>query len=143
MSTSFESTVDLTLRTSMRALRWAFGLHALCLVLLMLAEPPRMALIGLAALIGLSWLFTRRHAALGFGPKAIQRMVWHADGRWTLYRGKGAAVDAELAPDSIVRGSMLLLRFRIDGEPAASRLILGDELPEESLRQLRARLSVA
>lgn len=127
----------------MRALRWAFGLHALCLVLLMLADPPRTALIGLAALIGLSWLLTRRHPALGFGPKAIQRMVWHPDGRWTLYRGKARPVDAELAPDSIVRGSLLFLRFRIDGASTTSRLILGDELAVESLRQLRARLSVA
>lgn len=125
----------------MRALRAGFVLHLLCLVLLLAAQPPPLFLLGLAALFGASWIWTRRHPALGFGPRAIVRLVWHADGGWTLHRADGAQIDAEMLSDSIVRGVCLVLRFKTAAGGAVTRLVCGDELSAESQRRLRARLS--
>lgn len=143
MTNEFGMTVDLTLKPSVRAVLWAYGLHVLCLILLLLAQPPTAVMVGFAAAFGLSWFKLRRHPAFGYGPKAIQRIVWHVDGSWTLHRGNGQSTEAVLDPGSIVRGPALLLRFRIEGAPRASRLITGDEIDAEALRQLRARLSAA
>lgn len=146
-SNSFASTVELNLRPSVRGLRWLFTLHALAMALLLVAQPPAPALLGTAAAMGASWLWLRRHPVLGFGPRALVRLVWHAEGGWTLSRADGALVDGELLGDSVVRGFCLVLRFRCGGHgspcSSATRLICGDELPAESLRRLRARLSVA
>ncbi|MFP5304752.1 MAG: hypothetical protein ACLGI7_02875, partial [Gammaproteobacteria bacterium] len=83
----------------MRALRAAFVLHLICLALLLAAQPPWPLMLALAAGFGGSWLWLRRHPALGFGPRAPTRLVWHAEGGWTLHRADGAALDAELADD--------------------------------------------
>ncbi|HEY1075758.1 MAG TPA: protein YgfX [Fontimonas sp.] len=143
MTGEFGTTLDLTLKPSVRAVLWAYGLHVLCLILLLLAQPPTSVMIGFAVAFGLSWFTLRRHPAFGYGPKALQRIVWHADGSWTLHRGSGQTAEAQLDPGSIVRGPLLLLRFRIEGAPRTARLITGDETDAEALRQLRARLSVA
>ncbi|MEW6166539.1 MAG: hypothetical protein AB1651_02395 [Pseudomonadota bacterium] len=127
----------------MRALRAAFVLHLVCFALLLAAQPPWPAMLALGAGFGGSWLWTRRHPALGFGPRAPIRLVWHGEGGWTLHRADGAALDAELADDSIVTGSWLILRFRLAAGGTAARLLFGDELAPEMLRRLRARLSVA
>lgn len=136
-------TVDLPLRPSMRALRIAFVLHLSCLALLIAAQPPTLPLVALASAVGASWLWVRRHAAFGFGTRALVRLVWHGDGSWTLHRADGAQLQAQLLGDSIVRGPWLVLRFGADGAARGLRLICGDELSEESLRRLRARLSAA
>jgi toxin CptA len=143
MTNELGMTVDLTLKPSMRAMLWAYGLHVFCLILLLLAQPSTAVMIGFAAAFGLSWFTVRRHPAFGYGPKAIQRIVWHADGNWTLHRGNGQSAEATLDPGSIVRGPVLVLRFRVEAAKGATRLICGDELDGEALRRLRARLSVA
>ncbi|WP_169577480.1 protein YgfX [Sinimarinibacterium sp. CAU 1509] len=141
-SNSFASTVDLSLRPSFRALRWLFGLHALMLALLMASGLPTAPMLTLLAAIAGSWLWLRRHPSLGFGPQAVTRLIWHADGSWTAVHANGAQSEVELAEDSIVHSSLLLLRLRHAGRRRSiSRLILGDELDGESLRRLRARLS--
>ncbi len=133
--------IELHLRPSLRALRWAFLLHVACIALLLAAQPPPLPLLGLGAAFAGSWLWVRRHPALGFGPRAWTRLLWHGDGGWTLERADGARVHAELRGDSIVRGTCLVLRFQKADGATTARLICGDELPAESLRRLRARLS--
>ncbi len=125
----------------MRALRWAFGLHALLLALLMASGLPPVPMLVLLAGVAGSWVWLRRHPVLGFGPKAITRLIWHADDSWTAECADGSRSDGELAPDSIVQPSMLVLRLKTGEGRSLSRLILGDELDAESLRRLRARLS--
>ncbi len=142
-SSSFASTVELRLQPSQRLLRAALLLHVACLILLVLAEPPTAALLALAAAVGASWLWVRRHPALGFGPRAIDRMRVHADGRWTLQLGRGEPFDADLLDDAIVRGPLLVLRFRADDGRIHARALGGDEASPEMLRRLRARLMAA
>ncbi len=144
MTNEFGMTVDLRLKPSMRALRLIFILHIVCLGLLPFAMQPGPPMMVLLAAIGLSWLYVRRHAALGFAPRSINRIIWHVDGEWTLHPERGTPVDAELLPGSLVHAWLLILRFRLKPDGAvATRLILGDEAEPESLRRLRARLSVA
>jgi toxin CptA len=140
-SNSFASTVDLSLRPSIRALRWLFGLHALLLALLMATGLPAAPMLVLLVAVAGSWLWLRRHPVLGFGPKAITRLIWHADDSWTAEHANGMRTEGELAADSIVHPSLLLLRLRTPDRRSVSRLILGDEMDAESLRRLRARLT--
>lgn len=142
-SNSFASTVDLSLRPSHRALGLVFLVHALCLGLLPFSMQPGPPMLVVIAAVALSWFYLRRHAAFGLGAQGIQRIVWHADGSWTLHRAQGAPVDAELQSGSVVHHRLLLLRFRLKTGGSATRLLLGDEVDAESLRRLRARLSAS
>ncbi len=142
-SSSFASTVDLTLRPSHRALRAIFVLHIVCLGLLPFSMQQGWPMLVLAFAFALSWMYVRRHAVLGFSAQSITRLVWHADGGWTLHRSHGAPVDAELLPGSLVHPWLLLLRFRLRSGATTARLIAGDEASPDGLRRLRARLSLA
>jgi toxin CptA len=116
-------------------------LHAGCLILLLLAEPPTVPMLGLASAIGLSWLWVRRHPALGFGAHAISRLLVQADGRWTLQAVSGEPFEAQLLDQAVVRGPLLVLRLRAADGRVHTRALAGDEAPPEMLRRLRARLS--
>jgi len=142
-SNSFASTVDLSLQPSHRALRAIFLLHIVCLGLLPFSMQQGWPMLVLACAFALSWLSVRRHPVLGFSAQAITRMVWHADGTWTVYRGRGQPVAADLLAGSLVHPWLLLLRFRLESGASVARLIAGDELAPEALRRLRARLSVS
>ena len=146
-SNAFEATLDLAPRPSARALAALFWLHAVPVVLLMLALEPGvpMTLLGLG--IGGSWMALRRHPVFGYGPRALARLTWHAAGGasahgWTLQEAGGAKHEAELLGDSIVHARLLVLNFRLAGGTRRTRVLLGDELPEEQLRRLRARLAL-
>ncbi len=142
-SNSFVSTVDLTLKPSIRALQIVFALHMVGIALSAFAMPQGWPMALLLLAFAASWLSLRRHPALGFGTQAITRMIWHSEGQWTLYRANGMKLEAELLPGSVVHDWALLLRFRTQGGRKVARLLLGDELPAESLSRLRARLSVS
>lgn len=138
-SSSFESTVDLSLRTSPLAHQLLFWLHVLPLVLLGFGGLDGAAPLALAFAVGLSWLWTRRHPAFGHGPRAITRLTWHADGRWTLQIGSQSG-DAELLDNSYVHRAVLILNFRV-GARRYTRILLGDETSPDALRRMRARLA--
>lgn len=139
-SSSYDATVDIALKPSLRGLMALSLTHALALVILLAAMPdgPGMAVAGL--LVGASWLYTRRHPALGFGRRAVQRLLWRGDGVWQASFGDGTLHAAELAPSSVVTGPVPVLRFRIGGQHA-SRVLFGDEASREAIRCLRARLA--
>ena len=100
------------------------------------------AMWTLIAGFALSWFWLRRHPTFGFGPKALVRLTWHGDESWTLHEAGGAQHTATLRGDSTRHPYALLLRYAIQGGGLRSRLIAGDECDAESLRRLRARLSV-
>lgn len=140
-SGNFESTVELRLGPSRKALMWALWVHALPAAALPFAMAPGMVMVILAALIALSWVGLRHHPALGFGKRAITRLQWSREGEWTIWRA-GASHPVTLLDNSLVHPQLLLLRFRLPDGRTASRLILGDETAAEPLRRLRARLSL-
>ena len=125
----------------MRALALLFWLHAAVLGLALLALRPGPAMAVIAALVALSWLLTRRHPVFGFGPHALARLTWHAHGPWSVHDARGARWDgAELLGNSLVHDRLLVLNFRLPDGERRTRALLGDELDEEALRRLRARL---
>lgn len=127
----------------MRALRMIFALHVLCIGLLPFAVPSGWPMLALLAAFAVSWLSLRRHPALGFGPRALTRIVYHADGGWSIYSGTRER-RVELMRGSLVHRRLLVLCFRdVEGRRRAARVIAGDEVSEDQLRRLRARLSVA
>jgi toxin CptA len=140
-SGNFESTVELRLGPSRKALMWALWVHALPAAALPFAMAPGIVMVILAALIALSWVGLRHHPALGFGPRALSRLQWNAEGEWTVWRG-AASTPAQLLDNSVVHPQLLLLRFRLPDGKTANRLILGDETAAELLRRLRARLAL-
>jgi len=140
-SPGFAATIELAPRPSLRALTILFWLHVALLAALMVVLQPSPGMAGMAALVALSWIMTRRHPVFGFGPNALSRLTWHADGRWTLHDTRGARWDgAELLGSSLVHDRLLVLNFRLADGGKRSRALLGDELDEELLRRLRARL---
>lgn len=124
----------------MRALKLLFVLHIVPVGLLPFAMEPGTSLILLVGTFGVSWLWLRRHAVLGFGKNGLVRLTWHTDGGWTLTESGGGRFKAQLLPSSIVHPRLVLLNFRSESGLRRSRLLLGDELEPDQLRRLRARL---
>lgn len=141
-SPPFDATIDLAPRPSLRALTWLLWIHTAVLVLALAAMPPGPGMAVLAVAVALSWLWARRHAAFGHGPRALTRLTWHADGSWRVSDASGAQHGAELLGSSLVHPALLVLNFRLEGGGRRSRALLGDEVDEESLRRLRARLAL-
>jgi toxin CptA len=139
---SFVATVDVSLRPSIRALQCIFFLHGIPVAALPFAMRPGLPMIALLLCFGGSWLWVRRHPVFGFGPKALVRLVWHEDGRWTVYAPNGAHSDAVLLPHGYRHPALLVLNFQLADGRRRTRVLLGDEADEESLRRLRARLAV-
>lgn len=139
---SSATTVDLRLVPSVKLLKLVSTLHILPLAALPFAMQPGPAMWALIAAFGSSWFWLRRHAALGFGKTALVRLTWHADDSWAVHQADGAQHTASLKPDSTVHPSLLILRYALKDGGTRTRLVAGDELDAESLRRLRARLSV-
>ena len=140
-SPPFDATIDLALRPSLRALAWLFWLHTGVLAAALAALRPGPEMAAAAVGVALSWLWTRRHAVFGYGPRALARLTWHADGSWLLQEASGATLDAELLGDSLVHDRLIVLNFRPKAGGRRSRALLGDEADADSLRRLRARLA--
>lgn len=140
-SPGFSATIDLQLRPSLRAVQAVFALHVAAIALGFLAAPPKWLALALGLLLLISWRRLRRPAVAGYGPAALTRLTWHAEGAdWRVETAGGQAEDAELLGSSLVWPAMLVLNFRLRSGARRSRLLLGDELEPESLRRLRARL---
>ncbi len=141
-SSSFDATIDLAPRPSLRALQVLFWLHVAPLGLMLIALEPGWGMAGLAFALGASWLWLRRHPAFGFGNKALTRLTWHQDGSWTLHPAGGGTLQGRLAGNSLVHARLIVLNFQLTQGGRCSRVLLGDELEPELLRRLRARLRV-
>jgi hypothetical protein len=116
------------------------------LLLAMAALEPGLPMAAVGAGIGASWLWLRRHPVFGYGPRALSRLTWHAAGEgggWTVQEAGGARFDAALLGDSVIHPRLLVLNFRLKDAGRRTRVLLGDELPEEQLRRLRARLAIS
>lgn len=140
-SNNFASTIDLTPGPSMRAFKLLFWLHVIPIAILPFAMKEGPVMLGLLGLIALSWFGLRRHPVFGFGPKALVRLTWHAEGGWTVHDKLGE-YPAELQGNSYVHNALLVLNFRLKNGGRRTRVLVGDEIDAEQMRQLRARLSV-
>jgi toxin CptA len=139
-SNSFAGTIDLTLRPSVRALKWLFALHLLPVAVIPFAMEPGQPMILLAAAFAVSWMWLRRHPVFGFGPRALVRLMWHAEGHWTVREHSGLSAEAELLGSSYIHPRLLVLNFRLKDGSRRSRAILGDEASEAQIQRLQARL---
>ncbi|MGQ0585966.1 MAG: protein YgfX [Gammaproteobacteria bacterium] len=140
-SPPFDGTIELAPRPSIRALTLLFWLHAGVLGLVALALGPSPGMAAVAVLVALSWILTRRHSTFGFGPNALARLTWHAEGSWTVHDTRGARWDGvTLHGSSLVHDHLLMLVFRLPDGETRVRALLGDELDEGPQRRLRARL---
>lgn len=139
---SSATTVDLQLRPSLQLLKIVSTLHMLPLAVLPFAMQPGPAMWALIAAFAGSWFWLRRHAAFGYGQRALVRLTWHADDSWTLHEASGAQHSAQLKGDSSRHPQVLVLRYALKNGGSRTRLIAGDETDAESLRRLKARLAV-
>ena len=139
---SFSSTVDVALRPSVSLLKIGSTLHILPLAALPFAMQPGPVMVALITAFAGSWFWLRRNPALGFGPKALVRLTWHADGTWTVHDASGQQQAATLLGNSLRHPRLLVLRFRVADGKTRTRLLGGDEADADLLRRLRARLSV-
>lgn len=133
-------TVELNPRPGYGALRVALLLHILPLAAMpLLFGSGGWLLLLLAGAVGASWLFVRRHSALGFGPRALVRIVAETDGGWRLEDAAQRRYSATLETGCLL-SQLVVLSFRLDNGRRRQRLLLGDEVDKESLRRLRVRL---
>jgi toxin CptA len=139
-SPNFSTSLDLTLRPSVRAVLVLSALHIGAVALAVLAGPPKWAGLLMALLFLTSWFSLRRHPAFGYGSKALSRLIAHAEGGWTVETAGGQREDAELLGSSVVQSWIMVLNFRLKDGSRRSRAVVGDELDADALRRLRARL---
>lgn len=139
-STAFSTSLDLRLRPSVRVVVTLSLLHMAAVVLTVLAHLPKWAGLGMALLLLASWLTLRRHPAFGYGPRALDHLILHAAGGWTVESAKDGREDAELLGGSVVQPWIIVLNFRLKSGARRSRVLVGDELEPDELRRLRARL---
>jgi hypothetical protein len=139
-SNGFSTSLDLSLRPSVRAVLVLSVLHVAAIVLAVLAGPPKWAGLLIAFLFLLSWFSLRRHPVFGYGPKALNHLILHAEGGWTVENAGGSREDAELLGSSVVQSWIIVLNFRLKDGARRSRAVVGDELDADALRRLRARL---
>ncbi|MGQ0697791.1 MAG: protein YgfX [Panacagrimonas sp.] len=133
--------VELVLKPSSRAHHVLFWLHALPLVLLPIAMESSPIMLCVAAGIGLSWVWLRRHPAFGYGPRALLRIACDAEARWSAQSRDGKRLDVELLGDSYVQSWIIVLNFRDANGRRRTRVLLGDETTPEAFRRLRVRLA--
>jgi toxin CptA len=139
-SSGFSTTLELRPRASLRAVAWLTLLHMGAVALAVLSGLPKCAGLGMALLLALSWFSLRRHAVFGYGPAALTRLIWHAEGGWTVESARFGREQAKLLPGSVLQSWIIVLNFRSEHGARRSRALLGDELDPEQLRRLRARL---
>jgi hypothetical protein len=139
---SFLATIDFALRPSLRVHRMLFFLHLIPLALSVFALQPGVPMMLFAAAMGLSWTWLRRHPAFGFGRHALVRLIWQADGSWTVFDNAGGKFEAELLSRSCVHAQLMVLCFKLSTGERRTRVVLGDELGADPLRRLRARLAM-
>jgi toxin CptA len=139
-STAFNTSLDLSPGPSVRAILALSVLHMGAVVLVVLAQLPKPASLAMALLLLASWFTLRRHPAFGFGPRALHHLILHAAGGWSVESVKDGRGDAELLDGSVVQSWIIVLNFRLKSGRKRSRVLLGDELPADAMRRLRARL---
>jgi toxin CptA len=140
-SPSFDATIDIAPRPSLRALQALFWLHVLPLGLMLIALEPGWRMAVLAGALGASWLWLRRHPAFGYGHKALTRLTWHQDDSWTLHPADGSTLEGRLSGNSLLNARLIVLNFELKQGGRRTRVLLGDELEPELLWRLYARLS--
>ncbi len=142
-SPRFGDTIEFEPGASARAVIALFWVHAVPLALVLATPLQGPVMAGLALLVGGSWLWLRRHPVFGFGPRALVKFRWEADGGWALTSATGEQLKGRLEGNSVLLGPVLVLSFRLDGGGGRTRLLMGDETPPAIQQRLRARLSVA
>jgi hypothetical protein len=139
-STAFSTSLDLSPRPSIRAVVILSLLHVAAVALVVVAGLPKQASMAVVMLLLLSWFTLRRHAAFGYGPRALSHLIQHAAGGWTVESAREGREDAELLAGSTVQSWIIVLNFRLKSGRRRTRVLIGDELDADSLRRLRARL---
>ncbi len=142
MNSSLDSapTIELKPQPSYGALRGLLALHAVPLACIPLLLDDGWLILVLAGAVSASWLYVRRRPALGFGPRALTRLMLHGDGGWILEDGTDMRQSAELLGSSRVLANIVILNFRLERGGRRSRILFGDEVGAGSMRRLRSRL---
>jgi len=150
-STSSASLAEVRFKPSVRMLQALTWIHLLaaCAIIAIFPDRP-MPILSLTMLLSVSWLFSRRATALGFGPLAIQRLIARADGSWWGSRADGLEGLVQILPDSVVLSSLVILQLRWADQKVSTRLIIMPSASEhadfrgacplESMRRLRQQL---
>ena len=141
MSADSAPPVDLAVRPSRQLAGLIFLAHALALGAAAYAPLAPVLLAAAGATVVTSFVvLLRRHAMLR-GRHAVRRIVWSADGRWTLSDGEGAEhADCALLPEPTIGPPLTVLRLKDGAGRTRVLLLLAESAEPDQLRRLRARL---
>lgn len=132
--------IEIELRRSRRVAGFLFVSHALALGAAAYAHLPPVAAAAIAATVLTSFILNfRRHCALE-GRRAVRRVVWNAEGRWTVTDGEGRVHESTLEPNPTVTPELVILRLRGADGVTRTALLLSDSADQDQVRRLRARL---
>jgi hypothetical protein len=119
---------------------WLVLACAACAVVLLGALPVWMQGLAGAAVCAIA-LGLWRAGWIGSRYR-ISRVLWFADGRWSLADPHRSAIPAVLSGDSRLAGDVVWLRWRTAPGRRRSMLLTRGDLPAGQLRKLRARLGI-
>lgn len=124
-------------RRSRRLAAALIGLHGLALLAIGLSTLAPLWQLGLAAaVLWQGWWTWQRHLRLPAG----RRLTWRPDGAWVEERAPGQVQVIEDWQASVIHPALVVLRWRVSGEPWRSELLAADSLPAATHRRLRVRL---
>ena len=98
--------------------------------------------IALAALAGIGIVSWRTHI-LRCTRRAIIRMVWQADGSWSLEQRDGSCIAARLLPSSFLHPVLMVLNFTHSKWRHRHVVLMPDAADAAQLRRLRVRLRLS
>lgn len=127
-------------RASVRLLGFLLVVHGLALGAAIGSDVSWYSCLGIAILIGASWIYHWRRHVSRRHRHSILRIEWLPEGEWVLLLASGRRCGADLLDSSIVLPWLLLLHFRCEGGSRVHAVLPGDALDADLARRLRARL---
>ncbi len=76
-------------------------------------------------------------------PQAIQSITWHGADELTVTLNTGRAMQATLVRRALILPWLVILQYRVAGQPGNSLLVTPDMLADDTFRRLRVRLRMA
>lgn len=130
-SNAYAAALRLELKPSRQRRRWRWLTHLAVLATLPMLQSPWLIATVIAGVL-MSWHRTR-------GEPAIT-LLWHADGRWTLY-DTADETEAALGDTPFIQPWLVILPLRLSDRRRVRRIaIFPDSLPAQEFRRFRVRL---
>lgn len=119
------------------------GAHAGALGVLAMLPAPDWIIVVLTVVVVAHAVYSIRRHALLRDAGSVVRVLWDAQGQWTLTQRDGTAFSAKLLSGSYLHPILTVLNFKVSNWRRMSVVILPRRVEAENFRKLRVRLMLA